>query len=156
MESLRTNTVAPPATTLGYKLGVFGVVLVLLWIGIFKFTPTESAAIEPLIKNHPLMGWTYHFFSVQTVSNLVGLSEIVVAIGLIYGFFNPRVGYFSGLIASAIFIVTLSFLFTTPNTWKIVDSVPVANFFLVKDILFLAIAIMVVEHNKKLLSAANE
>ena len=156
MESLRTNTVAPPATTVGYKLGVFGVVLVLLWIGIFKFTPTEAAAIEPLIKNHPLMGWTYHFFSVQTVSNLDGLSEIVVAIGLIYGFFNPRVGYFSGLIASAIFIVTLSFLFTTPNTWKIVDSVPVANFFLVKDILFLAIAIMVVEHNKKLLSAANE
>ncbi|MEC6822896.1 DUF417 family protein [Photobacterium piscicola] len=152
MESLRTNTVAPPATTVGYKLGVFGVVLVLLWIGIFKFTPTEAAAIEPLIKNHPLMGWTYHFFSVQTVSNLVGLSEIVVAIGLIYGFFNPRVGYFSGLIASAIFIVTLSFLFTTPNTWKIVDSVPVANFFLVKDILFLAIAIMVVEHNKKLLA----
>lgn len=156
MDSLRTSTVSPPATTFGYKLGVFGVVLVLLWIGIFKFTPTEAAAIEPLIKNHPLMGWTYHFFSVQTVSNLVGLSEIVVAIGLIYGFFNPRVGYFSGLIASAIFIVTLSFLFTTPNTWKIVDSVPVANFFLVKDILFLAIAIMVVEHNKKLLSAINE
>lgn len=152
MDSLRTNIVSPPATTVGYKLGVFGVVLVLLWIGIFKFTPTEAAAIEPLIKNHPLMGWTYHFFSVQTVSNLVGFSEIVVAIGLIYGFFNPKVGYISGVVASAIFIVTLSFLFTTPNTWKVVDNVPIANFFLVKDILFLAIAIMVVEHNKKLLS----
>ncbi len=151
MDILRKNMLAPSTTTIGYKVGVFGVVLVLLWIGIFKFTPTEAAAIEPLIKNHPLMGWTYHFFSVQTVSNLVGFSEIVVAIGLFYGFFNPKVGYISGIVASAIFIVTLSFLFTTPNTWKIVDGVPIANFFLVKDILFLAIAIMVVEHNKKLL-----
>lgn len=151
MNSLSKCTSAPPATTLGYKLGVFGVVLVLLWIGIFKFTPTEVAAIEPLIKNHPLMGWAYNFLSVQTVSNLVGFSEIVVAIGLIYGFFNPRVGYFSGLASSVIFIVTLSFLFTTPDTWKIVDGVPTTSFFLVKDILFLAIAIMVVEHNKKLL-----
>ncbi len=75
------------------------------------------------------MGWAYNFLSVQMVSNLVGFSEIVVAIGLIYGFFNPRVGYFSGLASSIIFIVTLSFLFTTPDTWKIVDGVPTTSFF---------------------------
>ncbi len=89
MNSLSQHTSVPAvssATTFGYKLGVFGVVLVLLWIGIFKFTPTEAAAIEPLIKNHPLMGWAYNFLSVQMVSNLVGFSEIVVAGGLIYGF----------------------------------------------------------------------
>ncbi|PSV98327.1 hypothetical protein C9I88_06600 [Photobacterium iliopiscarium] len=44
----------------------------------------------------------------------------------------------------------------TPNTWKVVDGVPIANFFSVKDILFLAIAIMVVEHNKKPLLAADK
>ncbi len=88
------------------------------------------------------------------VSNLVGFSEIVVAGGLIYGFFNPRFGYFSGISTrSIIFIVTLSFLFTTPDTWKIVDFLGcrLTSFFLVKDIYVLAIAIMVVEHNKKLL-----
>ncbi|ELB2865202.1 DUF417 family protein, partial [Vibrio alginolyticus] len=43
---------------------------------------------------------------------------------------------------------TLSFLITTPNTWKVSDGVLVTNFFLVKDILFLAIAISVIERNK--------
>ncbi len=59
MNSLSQQTSVPlvsSVTTFGYKLGVFGVVLVLLWIGIFKFTPTEAAAIEPLIKKPPTNG----------------------------------------------------------------------------------------------------
>lgn len=40
----------------GYYISLYGVALVLLWIGIFKFTPTEAAAIKPLVENHPLMG----------------------------------------------------------------------------------------------------
>jgi len=51
---------------------------VLLWIGIYKFTPTEAKLIEPLVKNHFLMGWLYQVFSIQTVSNLVGSAEIIV------------------------------------------------------------------------------
>ena len=138
---------------LGYKLGVFGVVLTLVWIGVFKFTPTEAAAIEPLVANHPLMAWLYQILSVQAVSNLIGIAELVVAAALVYGLFNAKVGYYAGIVASVIFITTLSFLATTPDTWKIVDGVPTTSFFLVKDIVFLAIAIMTVEHNKILLSA---
>lgn len=144
-------TASLSATSFGYKLGVFGVVLTLIWIGIFKFTPFEAAAIEPLIRNHFLMGWLYNYLSVLTVSKIVGISEIIVAIGLVYGFINPKVGFISGLLACGIFIMTLSFLFTTPGVWKTVEGVLVTEFFLVKDILFLAISIMVVEHNKKLL-----
>ncbi|MBB1315978.1 MULTISPECIES: DUF417 family protein [Aliivibrio] len=140
----RTNT----TTSLGYKLGVFGVVLTLLWIGIFKFTPTEAAAIEPLVANHPLIGWIYNFLSVQMVSNIIGLTEIIIAIGLIAGFFNPKIGYLSGLLALFTFIITLSFMITTPNTWKVVDGVLITNFFLLKDIVFVAVALLVIERNK--------
>ncbi|MGF1904718.1 DUF417 family protein [Aliivibrio logei] len=140
----RTNT----TTSLGYKLGVFGVVLTLLWIGIFKFTPTEAAAIEPLVANHPLIGWIYNFLSVQMVSNIIGLTEIIIAIGLIAGFFNPKIGYLSGLLALFTFITTLSFMITTPNTWKVVDGVLITNFFLLKDIVFVAVALLVIERNK--------
>ncbi|OEE19004.1 DUF417 family protein [Aliivibrio fischeri] len=135
-------------TSLGYKIGVFGVVLILLWIGIFKFTPTEAAAIEPLVANHPLMGWIYGFMSVQMVSNIIGLTEIVIAIGLIAGFFNPKIGYYSGILALLTFIATLSFLATTPNTWKVVDGVLTTNFFLLKDIVFISVSLLVIEHNK--------
>ncbi|CSB97195.1 membrane protein [Vibrio cholerae] len=47
-----------------------------------------------------------------------------------------------------IFISTLSFLITTPDTWKVSDGILVPNFFLLKDILFLAVAIHVIEKNK--------
>lgn len=132
----------------GYNLGVIGVALVLAWIGIYKFTPTEAMLIEPLISNHPAMNWLYNLFSVQAVSNMVGGAEIIVAIGLMIGFKKPQVAFYSGIAAAAIFVVTLSFLITTPNAWKVSDGILVTNFFLVKDILFLAIAISIIERNK--------
>ncbi|MEZ8704018.1 MULTISPECIES: DUF417 family protein [Vibrio] len=99
----------------GYNLGVIGVALVLIWIGIYKFTPTEAMLIDPLIANHPALSWFYSLFSVQAVSNMVGGVEIIVAAGLIVGFINSRVAFYSGVAAAAIFAVTLSFLITTPN-----------------------------------------
>ena len=135
-------------SNVGYNLGVIGVALVLAWIGIYKFTPTEAMLIEPLISNHPAMNWLYNLFSVQAVSNMVGGAEIIVAIGLLVGFKKPTIAFYSGIAAAGIFVVTLSFLITTPNAWKVSDGILVTNFFLVKDILFLAIAISVIERNK--------
>ena len=134
---------------IGYTLGVLGVALVLVWIGVYKFTPTEAALIKPLVDNHPLMGWLYSILSVQMVSNLIGATEIIVAAGLLIGLFKPKIAYYSGIAAAIIFLATLSFLITTPNTWKVSDGILVSNFFLVKDILFLAIAISVVERNRE-------
>lgn len=93
------------------------------------------------------MGWLYDVMSVQAVSNLVGLSEILVAIGILLGLKYRKVAFYSGLAASDIFLTTLSFLFSTPGVWKVTDGILIANFFLVKDILFLAITISMVERN---------
>ncbi|MDF4434315.1 DUF417 family protein [Vibrio parahaemolyticus] len=132
----------------GYLIGVLGVSLVLAWIGIYKFTPTEAKLIQPLVENHFAMSWLYNVISVQAVSNIIGATEIVVAIGLIVGIKNNKIAYLSGIAAALIFVTTLSFLLTTPNTWKVTDGVLVTNFFLVKDILFLAISVSVIERNK--------
>ncbi|GLT16664.1 membrane protein [Vibrio zhanjiangensis] len=145
MHTVKNNT---KNDNIGYLIGVWGVCLVLVWIGIYKFTPTEAKLIQPLVKNHFAMNWLYDLFPVQTVSNIIGTAEIIVAIGLIVGIKNPKVGFYSGIAAAAIFITTLSFLLTTPNTWKISDGIPVTNFFLVKDILFLAVSISIIERNK--------
>ncbi|HFG2012388.1 TPA: YkgB family protein [Vibrio cholerae] len=132
----------------GYLIGVLGVSLILIWLGIYKFTPTEAKLIEPLVLNHPLMGWTYQFLSVQAVSNLIGATEIIVGIGLLIGLRSSKVAYYSGIASVVIFISTLSFLITTPDTWKVSDGILVPNFFLLKDILFLAVAINVIERNR--------
>lgn len=145
---MHSQSLIKKQTDIGYTLGVFGVILVLIWIGVYKFTPTEAELIKPLIVNHPLMSWLYNIFSVQVVSNLVGSVEIIIAIGLIVGFKVPKIAFISGIAAAGVFIATLSFLITTPGAWKVSDGILVTNFFLVKDILFLAIAISVIEKNK--------
>lgn len=117
----------------------------MLWLGVYKFTPTEAGLIQPLVESNFAMGWLYDVMSVQAVSNLVGLSEILVAIGILLGLKYRKVAFYSGLAASDIFLTTLSFLFTTPGVWKVTDGILIANFFLVKDILFLAITISMVE-----------
>ncbi|MGR5278525.1 DUF417 family protein [Vibrio rotiferianus] len=145
---MQKNMTAVSERNIGYSLGVLGVALVLAWIGIYKFTPTEADLIKPLVENHPAMGWLYSVISVQAVSNLIGAVEIIVAIGLVVGLKNRKIGFFSGVFATVIFLSTLSFLITTPNTWKVSDGILITNFFLVKDILFLAISISVIEKNR--------
>ncbi|WP_114784700.1 DUF417 family protein [Vibrio tetraodonis] len=145
MHAIENNT---KTDNIGYLIGVFGVALLLIWIGVYKFTPTEAKLIQPLVENHFAMNWLYDLFSIQAVSNLIGAAEIIVALGLIVGIKKPKIAFYSGIAAAAIFITTLSFLLTTPNTWKVSDGVLVTNFFLVKDILFLAVSISIIERNK--------
>ena len=57
---MHTSSVSQKPTQFGYYLGVFGVALVLIWLGIYKFTPTEAKLIEPLVVNHPAMSWLYN------------------------------------------------------------------------------------------------
>lgn len=81
--------------SLGYAVSVIGLALILLWIGIFKFTPTEAKAIEPLVANSFLMSWLYIITSVQGVSVLIGTVEIITAVCLLLHFFWKRQGYWA-------------------------------------------------------------
>lgn len=128
---------------LGYRISVFGVAIVLLWIGIFKFTTTEAKAIEPLVSNSFLMSWLYKILSLQGVSNLIGGVEIITAICLVLHFVWRKVGIVGGILPTMTFLATLSFLFTTPNVFNTVDGVPITEFFILKDVMALGISLMV-------------
>ncbi|MGE9266522.1 MAG: DUF417 family protein [Verrucomicrobiales bacterium] len=127
----------------GYTLAVIALALPLLWIGAFKYTPTEAAVIQPLIANHPGMSWMYAIMSEQMTSNLIGTVEIIIAIGLIASFWKPKIGVYAAIASTFVFLGTLSFLFTTPGVWKMVDGFPTTEFFILKDLAFLAISLMV-------------
>ena len=121
----------------GYYISFLGTILILLWIGIIKFTPEEAKAIRPLIENQPLSSWMYNVFSVQTVSNIVGVSELFVVVLLLLTLKFDNLKRYAGIGLCIIFLMTLSYLFTTPGTWKIESGVPVTNFFILKDIMYL-------------------
>lgn len=132
-----------------YIIGVLGVVINLLWIGLFKFTAFEAAGIKSLVENHFAMSWLYSILSVQAVSNVIGIVEIIVALGLLLSLKYNWLGKYAGIGAALIFITTLSFLFTTPGTWKTIDGFPVTDFFILKDITLLSISLMVLAKGKE-------
>ena len=134
---------------LGYRIGVIAIIIVLLWIGAFKFTAGEADAIKNYVSHSFLMNWMYGIFSTQGVSNIIGVYEIVAGILLIMSFWNQKIGFIAGIMTLIIFATTLSFLITTPGVWKISEGVPVTDFFVMKDLAFLAIAILVIAESKR-------
>lgn len=136
------------AHTLGYYISLFGAALILLWIGIFKFTPTEASAIKPLVENHFLTFFVYKIMSTQTVSNLIGVIEIIIALLLIFSAKFAVLKKYAGIGMVATFLVTLSYLFTTPGMWKVVDGVPVTDFFILKDLMLLGFGLMILQTKK--------
>lgn len=132
----------------GYTLGVVATIVVLLWIGILKFTPLEAMAIKGYVSNSFLMSWLYKVASVQGASNIIGIYEIITAILLTASFWNKKLGLIAGYLSLTIFLGTLSFLFTTPGIWKVSEGVLVTDFFVLKDIAFLAVSLQVIWANK--------
>lgn len=130
---LYSNTPAVIVTTLGLAI-------VLLWFGIFKFTVTEARNIEGLVSNSPLMNWMYKLFSLNAVSGIIGVLEILSAVGLTIGLFYPRAGLYGSALAVIIFVVTCTFLLSTPGMLAKVDGMWVPSdtgSFLIKDITLL-------------------
>ncbi|WP_134088529.1 DUF417 family protein [Olivibacter sp. XZL3] len=148
METNKTRTVSEKKHVIGFYVSLFGAVLILLWIGALKFTLAEAQAIKPYIEHHPFSGWMYRAFSIQTVSNIVGMVEIIVAVLVLISLKVPSIKRYAGIGVCIIFSVTLSFLFTTPNIWRTVEWMPVTDFFILKDILLLGFGITLLETAK--------
>lgn len=127
----------------GYYTSLSGLLLILLWLGAFKFTATEAAAIRPLLENHPFSGWAYQFMSEQMISNMVGVVEILTAICIVIGLKVQIFRTISIIALLVTLLTTLSFLFTTPGLFKIVEGMPVTDFFILKDLLLLGGGLMV-------------
>lgn len=122
----------------------YSLVVIILWFGVFKFTPTEAAAIQPLFTHSPLFAWLYDVLSVRAVSNLVGAVEILTALLIAARPLAPRLSYVGSLGAILMFAVTVSFLFTTPGSLAVVDGLWVpagAGGFLLKDLTLLGAAL---------------
>ena len=65
----------------------YGLVVLIGWFGLFKFTPAEAQAIQPLVANSPLLSWLYAVLDVPGASRLIGVAELAVRID---GFIVPN------------------------------------------------------------------
>lgn len=148
MQVANKNSRSYVISSAGYYISLFGSFLILLWVGIFKFTPTEAQAIKPLIENHPMKSWMYDVNRVQTVSNIIGIIEIIVALLILLTLKFEKLKKYVGVSMCVIFLMTLSYLFTTPNIWSIIDGVPHTDFFILKDLMYLGFAVQLMVSRK--------
>jgi uncharacterized membrane protein YkgB len=129
---------------LGIHISRYGLVVTLLLIGILKFTAAEAQGIQPLVAGSPPMFWLYHIFSLQAVSNLIGTTEIVVAALIALRPFSARLSFAGSLGAVITFLLTVSFLFSTPGAFQFSHGLPLlgdAGQFLIKDLVLLGAAV---------------
>jgi len=123
----------------GVAVSRYGLVFLLVFFGSFKFAAFEAEGIQPLVASSPFLSWLYLVFDVRTVSALFGIFEISTGVLIATRRWLPRVSGFASLAASAMFVLTLSFLFTTPGA--LAPGNP-AGGFLMKDLLLLGAALM--------------
>jgi uncharacterized membrane protein YkgB len=125
----------------GAHLMRIAIAIVFLWIGGLKFAPYEADSITPFVANSPLMSFFYerpdqykaHLTregelkpaerAWQTANNTYGFSrglgtlEITIGLLTLGGLVSRRVGFVGAVLSFLTPLVTLSFLFTTPEAW---------------------------------------
>jgi uncharacterized membrane protein YkgB len=123
----------------------YGLVIVLAWFGAMKFTSYESQGISHWVANSPLSSWAYDIMSIDAFGRLNGTIELIIAALLAVRPWFPKASVVGGVFASLFFVVTLSFMITTPGVGEAsAGGFPVLSAdgeFLMKDIANLGLAL---------------
>jgi uncharacterized membrane protein YkgB len=130
----------------GGELARYGLVVVVGWIGLMKFTAYEAEGIRLYVTNSPLMSWVYGPMSVRGFSAVLGVVEVAVAVLIAARPFSPRACALGSALAVGMFLTTLSFLVTTPGVWAAdAGGFPALSGkpgqFLIKDVALLGISL---------------
>lgn len=129
---------------IGARVIRYGLVAVLLWVGLLKFTAYEAEGIQPLVANSPLLSWTYGVMSVRGFAAVLGVIEIALGVLIALRPVAPRFSAIGSVGAIVMFLITLTFTLSTPGVWQpgygFPFPTPMPGQFLAKDLLFLGAA----------------
>ncbi|GCA97418.1 hypothetical protein NCCNTM_10530 [Mycolicibacterium sp. NCC-Tsukiji] len=141
---VESSTTEAMVSRIAGHLARYGLVIVIGWIGLLKFTSYEAQGIQPLVAHSPFMSWLYDIFSVTTFSSLLGVLEVGTAVLLAVKPWWPKVSAVGSVIAVGLFVATISFLFTTPGIGESAaggfPALSMTGQFLIKDVALLGLA----------------
>lgn len=123
----------------------YGLALIFIWIGLLKFSAYEAKNIEPLVNNSPLWAWAMGSLGLTGTSALIGVIEISIGVLIAMRAFAPKLSALGSIGAAITFLITLSFLFTTPGVWEPGYGFPYPSAlpgqFLMKDLVLLGVSL---------------
>ena len=137
------NTTALKIEHLGASIIRYGLAVVLIWIGIIKFTTYEAEGVKPLIEHSPLLS----LFGTMGFSMLIGAVEILSGLLIALRSVSAKASVIGGLMGVGTFVITLTFLLSTPGVIQPGYSFPFISpqpgQFLIKDIVLLGASLWV-------------
>ena len=140
------NRIASKAT----PVAIYGALaLVFLWYGGMKFTAYEAEGIRPIVASSPFVSPLLSVFGTQGASNFIGVIEVAIGILLAARLFSAKLALLGGLGGMATFLMTLSFMSTTPgviatHVGPLALSIEI-GLFLLKDVVLLAASVFIVK-----------
>lgn len=102
-------------TRVGKLLTALALAFFFCVFGSAKFTPHEIEAITPLVSGSPLFAWLVGSVGMNATSYVIGAVEIATGLCILARPIDPRISAVGGVAACLTFMVTLSFLVTTPD-----------------------------------------
>jgi reactive chlorine resistance protein C len=135
-----------------------GMIVMLVWAGLFKMTPPGAEGITPLVTHSPLISWQFKLFGPYIGSDIIGLTEVTAAMLFIVGYFKAQFGILGGLITTVMFFTTSSMLLTTPGAIISFHGMKYMSFmglFLFKDVISFGVSFyLIVAYGKRAAASA--
>lgn len=119
-------------------VATYALAIIFLVFGTAKFGAMAGEAIAPLVMNSPLVSWWHTLFGVKGTTLVVGVFEILTGLLIAARPINPRLSMIGGAMAVITFLVTLSFLFSTPDATD-GKGLTMLGEFLLKDLVLLSV-----------------
>ncbi len=144
----RSNGSGAELRAFGGHAMVVALAVIFLWTGAMKFTSYEAQGIAPYVMNSPLLSWMYAVFGIHGTAVVIGLYEIAAGLLLLTRWLAPGLAAVGAALGAIMFVVTLSFMLTTPG----VGAAEAGGFpalsaeigqFLAKDIVLLAVSLYI-------------
>lgn len=128
-------------TTFGRWSMNYSLAIIFVMFGSSKFAPMAGEALGPLISNSPLIFWLQDLFGVAGAAHALGVYEILTGLLIAARPINLRLSEAGGAMAMITFLITVSFLFSTPGVAG-GNPLPLTmlGHFLLKDIVLLSVA----------------
>lgn len=102
-----------PLDTAGAFVLRYGLALVFVLFGIFKFTAFEAKGVAPLGMHSPLLSWAFDLLGERGFAYAIGIIELSVGVLIALRPVSARLAFIGGIGACITFVITLSFLFST-------------------------------------------
>lgn len=138
-------TTAPRLQQIGAGVLRYGLAIIVVGVGALKFTAYESFAVAGFVVNSPLFSWIFDIVGPRTFAGMLGVVEIAIGLLIAARPFSPRLSALGSVGATLLFLVTLTFVLTTPEVWQAGYGFPYPSpapgQFLLKDLVLLGASI---------------